>query len=215
MKTITKQVYSFSELQSEVQEKVMNDYYDDMGYQDNNDMFSDTAKELLKMIGFSNVEIEYSLSYCQGDGFSFLFDSIYNTELVDLLKFWKANKPKEQGYKILEELHERIYAIIKDYEIPEKEILDPENEVTISIRRTNYHYYHKRSKTIEVYFYTDIKDKEAEALEDILKQIYLSICEFMEDLGYKYIYDKMSIEDFSDISDSNDWYYLPNGKMEN
>lgn len=67
MRVIEKNVYKFEELTEDAQQKVI-EYF-----QNNNDFYydADYDKEILKEKGFTNTDIYYDVSYCQGSGACF------------------------------------------------------------------------------------------------------------------------------------------------
>jgi len=74
MKTVTLKLYSFKELNEEAKEVAKENYY-------NNEMYEwleeaiECELEAYDVLGlFSNIDLKYSFSYCQGDGISFSAD---------------------------------------------------------------------------------------------------------------------------------------------
>jgi hypothetical protein len=73
MRTLTKQiqVYKFDELEKPIQEKIIertrNQEYECLDLE----FWCDDVKERLEQMGFKDIELHYSLGYCQGDGFCF------------------------------------------------------------------------------------------------------------------------------------------------
>jgi len=86
MEQITIDTYSFDELSEKVQERVIAEY----DTSDDADIFlessTDQMREKIWGAGFSNVRLYYSLSYSQGDGFSF------TARIEDLEKFLRKHK---------------------------------------------------------------------------------------------------------------------------
>lgn len=63
----TVEIYTFDELEKEVQEKVLKNF----DYQADFDYFTEDCIEQIKNAGFIEPEVKYSLSCSQGDGLSF------------------------------------------------------------------------------------------------------------------------------------------------
>lgn len=87
MKTIN--VYSFSELSEEVQEKVIYNHYNNEDYA----FLTEDIKEELKQIDkyFNDIELQYSLSYSQGSGLSFSGDFDLHKWIEDNYKHIKTS----------------------------------------------------------------------------------------------------------------------------
>ena len=87
---VTYKIYEFSELSEEAKAKVKRWYLDNF-YQ--NEEFSDICKEELShRFPKSDLKVQYSLSYCQGDGLNVygtlnLKDVLYNLSITPLTSF--------------------------------------------------------------------------------------------------------------------------------
>jgi len=72
--TVKYQVYKFNELSKEAKEKAVQDYYEYEDFSFLQDDLTESCKSLLEQykIKFNNdLQLSYSLSYCQGDGLNF------------------------------------------------------------------------------------------------------------------------------------------------
>ena len=87
MKTITKtyKVYNYNELSDEAKEKVQQHYLDDPI---RNDLFYEDCMETIhSLFPQSDLKVQYSLSFCQGDGFNIygkmdMKDALKNINLI-------------------------------------------------------------------------------------------------------------------------------------
>jgi hypothetical protein len=81
MKEVTKtyQVYTFDELPNGIREKVIQKWYESEDYPFLTEELTELTKSLLEenKIEFSNLSLQYSLSYSQGDGLCFTGDFIH------------------------------------------------------------------------------------------------------------------------------------------
>ena len=87
MKKIVKEIniYSFEELKEDTQNKIMKDFKEIL-INDNFDMLSENYNYILKeKYKLYNFDINFSLSYCQGDGVCF-YNNKYNLLSYEVLK---------------------------------------------------------------------------------------------------------------------------------
>jgi len=87
MKTVEIKLYSFDELSEEAKKNAIEKYYE---YEDYSFLEEDLTYELLmllleKNIKYENVQIEYRLSYSQGDGVSFTGNFEYKNKKYSIV----------------------------------------------------------------------------------------------------------------------------------
>jgi len=210
MRNISKSVYKFSELSKSAKEKAKQTYYTEVGTDDNNDQFQDSANEILSFIGFKDSKASYSLGSSQGDGLTYSF-KLYSSGIVEVLKMYQNNEPAEEGYGILEELHNKLFEVVEGFPIDESFINN--NDITIYTEGSSSRYSHKYTKNIEIESNEEDYSYYTENLQEIFKQIYYTVCDFLEKTGYEDIYAVMSDEEFSELSDSNDYEYYEDGTL--
>lgn len=164
MNTIEIQAYSFSELSESVQEKLINENLDFI-YSILNSDFSERAKQYLSDQGLDDVDVNYSLSNCQGDGVAF-----YGT--VDASKIAHMLEPKDA----------KVLSKIKD-------------NVTINIYRSNTRYDHYNTMRVYVELdgyhdrdYTHI-NKVLERVEQNILQHIQDYSKELERIGYEDYFD--------------------------
>lgn len=216
MRTIAESynVYKFSELSSEAKEQAIEKWYNEDEQQIQCDMFAEDSKMYLSEI-FENVDLCYSLSYCQGDGLSFTFDKLYSNDIIRLLNDFKTMNT-DRLYWISEDAKESIQKLLKDFTINEK-LINGLDLYLIS-ERYNSHYYH--SKTVDITLDTDFmlnfNDKTElylEKLSFILHNIYFIICSQLESNGYSAIEYRMNEEEFSEFMDNDEYEFYKNGDI--
>lgn len=220
MKTVTKeyQVYNFEELDKEIQKKVIEKDFNEFRIEINNEFFCKFANEILCLLGFDESEVWYSLGWCQGDGLTFDFN-LSSGEIIEIIKQYQDKKTVERGFKFLENIVNELHDIVSDFELNEELIND--FDVTINTEKNSYanHYSHKKTRymNLEVNnLYRDITNKESlyfGELENVIKSIYYKICDILEKEGYEQIYYKPSIEEYTEISNENNYMYLENGEL--
>src|SRR6266404_2770635 len=73
-------VFSITELSEEARKRVLEEWRYKIWDQHDSDWLSETFKEILSERGFSNPEVCWSLSSCQGDGVAF-WGNLYPSDL--------------------------------------------------------------------------------------------------------------------------------------
>lgn len=192
--TITENLYEFKELPAKVKEDLKQWF---LGRFRDNDEFTLKAHDLLEPIGFYDVDITYSLNYCQGDGFS--FTGRLGTD--DVIKLLKANKTM---------ISDASFTLFKEY------------EGYIDIKRRNYNYNHCRTVGVMAlceryndYDETDpTLEKICEDIEEEFLNIYETICHKLEKEGYNYFYE-ITEEEMEDLADANDYWFSIDGELYN
>jgi hypothetical protein len=189
MRTIEVKVYKFEELQKDVQEKVIESWYE---HEDYPLLYDDLVESLLSdddNIFNEGFTLSYSLSGSQGDGLSIKGD--INIEKVML----KCSKKLQKQFK------DKIHSIY-----------------STGNTTNHYSYAHKRQIEFELDIPSDIdeipfyKTFETEILPDI-QDMYMDLCNKLEKEGYDVIEYRMDIDEFTDHAEANGYAYYSNGKM--
>ena len=188
MKTEKIQVYNFSELSTDAQEKVINEYYENEEYF----YLSEDLNEELNQIDnyFYDTEIYYSLNYCQGDGLCILGN-------FDIDK-WLKDK-----YNFKQSLNDTVYNLI--YSVKSK-----------SNRRYCFASKSDISSEFDPYLdkYPNLEDLINSIINDI-KEYYIDLCKKLELYGYSILDYRMDSGEFSDYAYENDILYLSDGRIFN
>lgn len=196
MKTITKTIdlYRYSELSDGARERVKQWYLEG---QDASTFSYDCKDWLQYKYGLIDMEVQFSLSCCQGDGLNVYGD----------VCFWELEKKIMKGSNFTQKELNRL----KFYY---KQVYD-----SIHIP-ANPHYCYDYSSHID--FANDwIAELENDGIRDIderlisrfesyLKQVFHNINAELEQRGYDFFYE-ISDSDLSDICDANDWYFTADG----
>lgn len=195
-KTITRayEVYEYKELNAEAKEKVKQWYLEGQEAC----IFTDMCKEDLKnLFPNSELEVEYSLSYCQGDGFN-IYGKIYLDEVLEKiaehftakeLKFfeWAFNR-YGSAYKMEANRH-YCYCICSRNDFAEDILSDMEYEQMRGIPTATLE---KFSKLVGEYLD--------------------SLCGDFEKSGYAYFYE-VSDEDLREACEANEWTFTADGEF--
>jgi hypothetical protein len=192
-RTIKTKVYKFEEL-SEQAKAVAIEWYkkDDEVHLD---FFNDDVKEQIEKAGFyDDVELQYSLSYSQGDGLSF---SCNKVEESLLLSFFAEilGKNKEKTAKI---------------------IIDNCSFENTGNKGSNYCYASTNDISFELENYgtnynKDNIDAIVSQVEKKLQRLYFDLCKDFENQGYKDIEYQRSDEAVTESIIANEYEFTING----
>jgi hypothetical protein len=193
MRTIKTNLYNFHELSKAAQETAIEKQRNNE-YNVFLDFFYDDCIELIKEKGFKgNIELQYSLSYSQGDGLSFSCD--YFDNLNEL--FTEVLGPEKQ---------KTINCII--------------NNCSLKINGNNgrYCYAHRNDVNFELDNYyvkssTNL-DNLISQVESKLKDLYIDLCKELENKGYSEIEYQNSDEYIIDFFNNNEIEFYENGERQ-
>lgn len=196
--TIT--TYTFSELNDQAKENVKNWYLNGQ----EPELFSEICKaQLGQDFPNSDLNVQYSLSYCQGDGLN-VYGSIKPTDLLEYLKNHAEYNDKftDKDIKAIS-----LYAYYMD------EIILPENRrycycIADQIEFAKEWIYDLK----EFEHMRDIRKKAIEKLESVTKQIFKDICTKLEKKGYSYFYEVAESE-LNEICETNQYEFLIDGTL--
>lgn len=205
-RTVTKSydVYTYDELSDEAKEKVKDMF---LRWRSDDGMFEEDCKSALNtLFPNSDLNIQYSLSYSQGDG----FNTSGTLTVDDLLNVDVSNYPlNNSDIKPLPD-KDAIKAACEDAGISKIKL--PEN------RRYGY----SMADSIELetdsgYSVADLEslsDSEVallNELEEYARDMFEYINRTFETNGYDYFYE-MSDEDVRDMADANDYEFTEDGE---
>ena len=192
MKTIELKIYKFEELNKEAQEKAI-EKHREFTYQDDAILywFPDTCKEYAEENGFLDIKnLQYSLSYCQGDGLSFECENFDKDTLVEM--FCKYTTKKRA-------------LIIYDY-------------LNVEIKGNNGRYCYASKNQVDMYI--DYSQNDTENIDKIvgyvlndLEDLYIEVCNQLEKDGYSEIEYQLKDETLKENLIINDYDFLKNGEM--
>lgn len=182
-------VYSFSELTERERDRVVNEYLE---YERESEIFTEMCEDkLYRTFPHSDLKVQYSLSYCQGDGLN-----IYGTlNLEDALKKVKNKLSKEDVLTI--KMLINMGTLDSEYEL-----------------RENRRYCYCIAYTINLQDAAldelDVHEKHVILKFSHYVRKYIShLCSELEVTGYNYFYELTD----DDRDYLNQQYYLEGGKM--
>jgi hypothetical protein len=189
MKTIN--VYNFNELSQDAKKVAIEKFRGEGEVY--LEFFNDDCIGIIEQRGFfGNIKLQYSLSYCQGDGLSFSCDFIKTKILQKLFK------------EVLGEAKNKTIQLIID-------------NCYFNLVGNTGHYCYANSRDLEFRFDDNINAPNIEEVvgkvEDKLRELYLSLCKELEKQGYDEIEFQNSDECIVDLLEANDYEFLEDGQL--
>ena len=175
MKTKTLKLYSFSELNEEAKEVAKENYYNNEDYEWLKEALECELEAYDVLDLFSNIDLKYSLSYCQGDGLSFSAD--VNKEKLLL------------PYKVSEMIKENICVEVKKNN--GRYSFASANDVDVWVDNI-------KSDDMKS---TEIVDK----IKSDLQVYYLDICGKLKQYGYEQIEYRADNTEFRELVEGVDY----------
>lgn len=189
MKTIELTLYKFDELSDESKQNAI-ETQRNSDYNIYLDSFDDDAHEQIIDAGFrGKIKLQYSLSYCQGDGLSFSCD--YFDKLNDLF----IEILGEGKQKTIDCLINNCSFVLKSNN---QYCFASKNDLDFYLDN----YYVKSQSNIDL-----VVEKVREKLENL----YIDLCKSLEKQGYNEIDYQNSDEYISEMLISNDYDFTENG----
>lgn len=211
-------IYEFSELSDDVKQQVR-DWY--LATYHTSDIFSEMVEEDLKNIfgQDTNLKVEYSLEYCQGDGVN-VYGRMHWEALIDFM-----------GSNVAGELSEKYANVLTN---DEKDILrkwsDEYSNIHyngigfVEIPRHNYdNYCYSLADSIEfaedcsteLYYYgVDDNTNILRTFEDACRSLFSDLNKMYEERGYDYFYE-VSDDDLNDELCGMGMEFLEDGEIYN
>lgn len=208
MKTITKEIklYKYNELSKEAKEKVNENYL--ASYLESS-IRSESFEELVKSDLESSkgikvtedFEVEYDLSYCQGDYLN-LYGGLDFEEL--------SNELKSRFYKNLSEKEIKLFEEFIKYNYVDFERTNYYGcagvEIRIKINSEGYNYLVEHEEKEDKYYEIVVK------IEKNIEEWYDEICEEYKELGYRYFYEGDE-DEIKEYYEDTKQLFLENGEM--
>lgn len=196
MKKITKEytVYDYAELSNDAKDKVKEWYLEGI----EPDIFTENClMRLEELFPNSNLKVQYSIAYCQGDGFN-IYGEISLDEVLDHIR----NNFTEKEHRFLRLAFDNYgssytmpvngwyaYCICSRNNFTENFIDDMESD---SIR--------------------DIPYETMEKFNNLAGEYLDNLCGEFEKRGYSYFYEA-SDEDVEEACEANEWTFTADGKL--
>ena len=203
--TIKYTVYNYNELSKEAKEKAKEWYLEGQ----EPFIFTDMCKDdLYNLFGKKNLDVQYSLASCQGDGFN-----IYGT--IDAKSIFNCLE-KHNGGTQLAKFEDVLTAEEK------KIILSYAEECGGIELPMNNRYCYSLADYVDIVEewtwrledadYTDINGSVLMKFERLVRDIFHTLCKYYEKWGYEYFYE-ISDEDMEEACDANGWEFTEDGTI--
>lgn len=203
--TITKtyDVYKYNELSGNAKEKVKEWYLQGQ----KPFVFSEDCKEDLRnLFGKNNLDVQYSLGYCQGDGFN-IYGKIDAENIFNCLE---KHNGGTQLAKFEDVLTEKEKKTILHYAEECGEIELPMNS----------RYCYSLADYIDIaedweyklVDYRNLNTKVIKKFEEMVRNIFGTLCSSYEKWGYEYFYE-ISDEDLEEMCEVNGYEFLEDGTI--
>ena len=196
-------VYKYNELTEEAKEKVK------QWYLDGREPFiftEDCEMDLESLFGENDLKVQYSLGYCQGDGFN-IYGKVYAENILNCLE-------KHNGGTQLKEFED----VLTDKE--KKTILHYAGECGAIELPMNHRYCYSLADYIDIaddweyklYDYKNINTEALRKFEKLVRDIFETLCASYERYGYEYFYE-ISDEDLEEMCEANEYEFLADGTV--
>ena len=208
MKTVCVEyeVYKYNELDDVAKEKVK------QWYLEGREPFiftEDCEMDLENLFGENDLKVQYSLGYCQGDGFN-IYGKVYAESILNCLE-------KHNGGTQLKEFEN----ILTDKE--KRTILHYADECGAIEIPMNNRYCYSLADYIDIaddweyqlgYYsgYKNIKVDVLKKFEKLVREIFETLCNSYEKYGYEYFYE-ISEEDLEEMCEANGYEFLADGTV--
>ena len=191
MREITKTVYTYEELNDTAKERARQKY----GMFDDHDaeILTDAFEEELEELGYTDADVRWSLSCCQGDGVSFTGEWSGAELRAICNRVYNGDIPKNIN---------RIIPFIK-----------------VEFRRIDSYYAHARTVYTDVDLFNgdrDLSSRFIDAMTELRKSINvdrIEVCGKLEKIGYAQIDWVESAENFAEMCEANEWEFYEDGEM--
>ena len=204
--TINYEVYKYNELSDEAKEKAKQWYLE----RQEPFVFSEMVKEDLNcLFGKNSLDVQYSLSYCQGDGLN-IYGEINAEDIFKCLE-------KHNGGTQLAEFEN----VLTDKE--KKTILHYAKECNSIKLPMNNRYCYSLADYIDIAedwgydleCYSGYENINLEVLvkfEQLVRNIFYKLCRSYEKWGYEYFYE-ISDEELEEMCEANGYEFLEDGTV--
>lgn len=204
--TVEYKVYKYNELSEEAKEKAKQWYLDGQ----ESFIFSEMVKEdLYSLFGKNNLDVQYSLSYCQGDGFN-----IYGE--IDAEKIFNCLE-KHNGGTQLKKFEDMLT------EEEKKVILAYAEECGAIKLPINNRYCYSLASYIDIaedweweleqpMEDDNINSEVLDKFEKLVRGVFVELCRAYEKWGYEYFYE-VEEDELEEICEANGYEFLEDGTI--
>lgn len=196
-------VYTYEELSNKAKEKVKDWYLQNPWRCE--DFSNQLKRDLDELFPNSDLQYEYSLSYCQGDGLN-----VYGrVALCDLYNIHK----KAPKYTHLQSFNEKEWKRFSHYyESVRQRICLPMGMRYCYCIADRLDFAEDMIGELEDMYYSNIDGELIRQFEKAISELFVDYCCDWENAGYEYLYE-IDDEEMRETSDANDWEYYEDGRL--
>lgn len=204
--TVEYKVYKYEELSDKAKEKAK------QWYLEGREPFvftEDCEEDLHNLFGENDLKVQYSLSYCQGDGFN-IYGKVSAESIIECLEKHNGGTQLEQFENVLTEKEKKT---ILHYAEECGEIELPINNRYCYCIARYIDIADEWEYILENYSgYSNINKEVLEKFEALVKGIFEELCASYEKWGYEYFYE-ISEEDLEEMCEANGYEFLEDGTV--
>lgn len=208
MEIVTREykVYNYNELSEEAKEKVKQWYLDDdFKPQEFENIYTEDLQYLFKN---SDLKLQFSLSYCQGDGLN-IYGKLDLMDVINLINCKTSNGCCLDNFKNALTKHEQ--KTIESYmEACGREIKLPYNAHYCYCVADRTDFADDWIEELECSRYKNIKVDTIRKLEKLVRNMFESLSNTYEKYGYSFFYE-VDDETMEETCKANEWKFLEDG----
>lgn len=198
-------VYKYNELSEEAKEKVKEWY---LNGQESYIFTDDCKMDLENLFGKNNLDVQYSLAYCQGDGFN-IYGSIDAESIFRCLENHNGGTQLKKFEDVLTEKEKRT---ILAYAEECGDIVLPMNRRYCYSLADYIDIVEEWAWRLEHADYANINEEALNKFEKLVRGIFVELCRSYEKQGYEFFYE-ISDEDLEEICEANEYEFLEDGTI--
>ena len=203
--TVEYNIYKYNELSEEAKEAVKEWYLENQEPY----FFTEMCKEdLYCLFGKNNLDVQYSLASCQGDGLN-IYGKINAKDIINCLNNHNGGAEFKEFEDVLTEDEKKI---ILAYAEDCGEVKLPMNNRYCYSLADYIDIVEDWIWELENADYTDINEEALKKFEKLVREMFGKLCRTYEKWGYDYFYE-ISEEDLEEACEANEWEFLENGMI--
>ena len=203
--TVEYEVYKYNELSADAKKNVKRWYLDGLFP----DMFTDDCNEDLKaLFGENDLQVQYSLGYCQGDGFN-IYGEIEAQKIFNCLENHNGGTQLEQFENVLTDKEKKT---ILHYARECGKIKLPMNSRYCYSLADYIDIKDSWEYDLEYYGFENINVETLEKFEKMVREIFGTLCKSYEKQGYDFFYE-IDEEDLEECCEANGYEFTVDGKI--